>query len=65
MVKITVIAALSLAAIVLHLAMDEFMHISRRMRGIALQSAVGGMALSAVGMIIAAAALPPSVIHDL
>jgi P-type E1-E2 ATPase len=34
---------------------DEFMHISRRMRGIALQSAVGGMALSAVGMIIAAA----------
>jgi heavy metal translocating P-type ATPase len=34
---------------------DEFMHISRRMRGIALQSAVGGMVLSAVGMIIAAA----------
>jgi heavy metal translocating P-type ATPase len=34
---------------------DEFMHISRRMRRIALQSAVGGMALSIVGMIIAAA----------
>jgi P-type E1-E2 ATPase len=34
---------------------DEFMHISRRMRRIALQSAVGGMALSVVGMIIAAA----------
>ena len=34
---------------------DEFMHISRRMRRIALQSAVGGMALSVIGMIIAAA----------
>jgi heavy metal translocating P-type ATPase len=33
---------------------DEFMHISRRMRVIALQSAVGGMALSVVGMIVAA-----------
>jgi heavy metal translocating P-type ATPase len=33
---------------------DEFMHISRRMRIIALQSAVGGMALSLVGMIFAA-----------
>ena len=29
---------------------DEFMHISRRMRTIALQSAVGGMALSIIGM---------------
>jgi cation transport ATPase len=34
---------------------DEFMHISRRMRRIALQSAVGGMALSVIGMTIAAA----------
>ncbi len=33
---------------------DEFMHISRRMRIIALQSAVGGMALSVIGMAIAA-----------
>jgi heavy metal translocating P-type ATPase len=33
---------------------DEFMHISRRMRAIALQSAVGGMALSVVGMAFAA-----------
>ena len=33
---------------------DEFMHISRRMRGIALQSAVGGMALSLLGMAFAA-----------
>jgi heavy metal translocating P-type ATPase len=34
---------------------DEFMHISRRMRTIALQSAVGGMALSLAGMLVAAA----------
>ena len=33
---------------------DEFMHISRRMRSIALQSAVGGMLLSVVGMLLAA-----------
>ncbi len=33
---------------------DEFMHISRRMRRIALQSAVGGMGLSLIGMIVAA-----------
>ena len=33
---------------------DEFLHISRRMRAIALQSAVGGMALSVAGMIVAA-----------
>ncbi len=36
------------------LKLDEFMHISRRMRGIALQSAVGGMALSVIGMMFAA-----------
>lgn len=33
---------------------DEFMHISRRMRDIAIQSAVGGMILSTVGMAFAA-----------
>ena len=33
---------------------DEFMHISRRMRFIALQSAVGGMTLSIIGMGFAA-----------
>jgi cation transport ATPase len=33
---------------------DEFMHISRRMRFIALQSAVGGMMLSLIGMAFAA-----------
>ena len=33
---------------------DEFMHISRRMRTIALQSAVGGMVVSIAGMILAA-----------
>jgi P-type E1-E2 ATPase len=34
---------------------DEFMHISRRMRSLALQSAVGGMLLSFGGMMFAAA----------
>jgi len=39
---------------------DELFHIARRMRRIALQSAVGGMALSIVGMLIAfGGALPP------
>jgi heavy metal translocating P-type ATPase len=39
---------------------DEFMHISRRTRSIALQSAVGGMVLSLGGMFLAAAGhLPP------
>lgn len=33
---------------------DELMHISRRMRVIALQSALGGMALSILGMLFAA-----------
>jgi heavy metal translocating P-type ATPase len=39
---------------------DELLHIGRRMRRIALQSAVGGMGLSVVGMLAAAAGwLPP------
>ena len=39
---------------------DEFFHIAKRMRSIALQSAVGGMALSIVGMFFAATGhLPP------
>jgi heavy metal translocating P-type ATPase len=39
---------------------DELMHIGRRMRGIALQSALGGMTLSLIGMAAAAAGyLPP------
>ena len=39
---------------------DEFFHISRRMRRIALQSAVGGMVLSVAGMLLAFAGyLPP------
>ena len=36
---------------------DELMHLSRRLRRIALQSAVGGMVLSVVGMIFAAAGM--------
>jgi heavy metal translocating P-type ATPase len=40
---------------------DELLHIARRMRSIALQSAVGGMAASLVGMGFAAAGwLPPA-----
>ena len=40
--------------------LDELMHIARRMRRIALQSAVGGMALSIAGMMIAFGGwLPP------
>lgn len=39
---------------------DEFLHISRRMRSIALQSAIGGMGLSILGMLLASAGyLPP------
>ncbi len=39
---------------------DELLHIGRRLRRIALQSAVGGMALSVLGMLVAAAGyLPP------
>jgi len=36
---------------------DEFMHISRRMRRIILQSAIGGMALSVIGMVFASVGL--------
>lgn len=39
---------------------DELFHISDRMRAIALQSALGGMALSIVGMIAAAAGFLPA-----
>jgi heavy metal translocating P-type ATPase len=39
---------------------DELFHMARRMRRVALQSAVGGMALSVVGMLVAFAGyLPP------
>ena len=40
---------------------DELMHIGRRMRIIALQSAVGGMALSTIGMALAATGLLPAI----
>jgi P-type E1-E2 ATPase len=39
---------------------DELLHVGRRLRTIALQSAVGGMALSLIGVALAAAGwLPP------
>jgi cation transport ATPase len=34
---------------------DEFLHIRRRLRSIALQNTVGGMSLSLIGTVIAAA----------
>ena len=40
---------------------DELLHIGRRMRHIALQSAVGGMGLSMIGIILAALGLLPPV----
>jgi P-type E1-E2 ATPase len=41
--------------------LDEFLHIASRMRRIALQSAVGGMALSVAGMVAAASGLLPPI----
>jgi heavy metal translocating P-type ATPase len=57
------ITAEAAAAVVLDSSLqkvDEFLHISRRLRAIALQSAVGGMALSLLGMLLATLGyLPP------
>lgn len=57
------ITAESADAVVLEYSLskvDELIHIGRRMRRIALQSAVGGMAASMIGMAVAAAGyLPP------
>lgn len=41
--------------------LDELIHIGRRMRRVALESAVGGMTLSAAGMVVAAFGLLPPV----
>ena len=41
--------------------MDELLHIGRRMRSIALESAVGGMILSIMGMIVAASGYLPAI----
>ncbi len=40
---------------------DELIHIARRMRRIALQSAAGGMALSIIGMLAAAVGYVPPI----
>jgi heavy metal translocating P-type ATPase len=57
------IAAEAADAVILQASLakvDELIHISRRFRAIALQSAIGGMALSLMGMIAAALGyLPP------
>jgi len=41
--------------------LDELMHIGRRMRRIALQTAIGGITLSAIGMLLAMVGLLPPV----
>jgi heavy metal translocating P-type ATPase len=41
---------------------DELLHIGKRMRRIALESAVGGMVLSAVGMFLAALGFLPAIV---
>jgi cation transport ATPase len=38
---------------------DEFLHIGRHLRAVALQSAIGGMALSLIGMAVASMGLLP------
>ncbi len=42
--------------------LDELMHISRRMRRIALQSAIGGIVISAIGMVLAVMGLLPPIV---
>lgn len=42
--------------------LDELMHIGRRMRRIALQSAIGGIVLSSIGMILAVLGLLPPIL---
>ena len=41
---------------------DELMHIARRTRSIALQTAIGGMVLSGIGMLFAAFGLLPAMV---
>ena len=41
--------------------LDEFLHIGRRMRVIALQTAIGGITLSAIGMVLAAIGMLPPI----
>ena len=58
------IAAEAADAVILDMSVariDELIHIGRRMRAIALQSAVGGMAASILGMFAAAAGLLPPI----
>jgi cation transport ATPase len=57
-------AAEAADAVVLEAALgkiDELMHIGRRMRRIALESALGGMTASMVGMIFAAGGYLPAI----
>ena len=42
--------------------LDELMHIGRRMRRIALQSAIGGIVLSSIGMVLAVLGILPPIV---
>jgi len=42
--------------------LDELMHIGRRMRRIALQSAIGGIVISAIGMVLAVLGFLPPIV---
>jgi P-type E1-E2 ATPase len=58
------VAAEAAGAVILEASLrrvDEFLHIGQRLRSVALQSAVGGIALSLVGMVLAAIGLLPPV----
>jgi P-type E1-E2 ATPase len=58
------VAAEAAGAVILDASLrrvDEFLHIGRRLRAVALQSAIGGIALSLVGMAAAAVGLLPPV----
>ena len=58
------VTAEAAAAVVLDSSLDrldELMHIGRRMRRIALQSAVGGIVLSSIGMVLAVFGLLPPI----
>jgi heavy metal translocating P-type ATPase len=58
------VAAEAAGAVILEASLrrvDEFLHLGRRLRAIALQSAVGGIALSLAGMVLAAVGLLPPV----
>jgi hypothetical protein len=58
------LADVEAAAVVLDSSLDrldELMHIGRRMRRIAMQTAIGGIVLSSIGMVLAVFGLLPPI----